>query len=624
MNETKKYPNIEDYEIICPIGEGGMGQVYLATCKHTNCRVAIKFIHSDLSAKSENECRYRFVRESSIAKEVKHPNIAMLLDSGGFDSNHPYLVFEYLEGESLDERLTVGKLSELECKKMLKDLLNALSHIHSLGLVHRDIKPANVFLTSRRGVKLLDFGLALDVNRTRLTETGMIVGTFLTMAPEVISNDVATIVSDFYSLGVTLYFAATGTYPYSKEEIIKLSNGVYVPAPIPPHFLRSDFSEEFSLLIMGLLAWDKRKRLSSHERVLKTLEEPRKRLARKLLSSLVNEVEKPQNPSRHNYLSYFLISLLLLCTTFIYGFSLPGHSPKESLDKSLVCDLRILRKELIYSKEMPTRSDCHIVGFTLARIIGNYSQFGRTQLEENGLLYLAEAAGKRKLYTRAHNLYIALLKNVEYRCRGEFWESVFLDYCTVLSHLSCEEQKREAIEVVNGFLERLPLSCDVGAHRMALASALKTGQQNQRLQLPSSLEKAQIRNLELAIKQCRDRSDRQSAALLLCKALMEEGKYVEALTVFKSIHYQHVRAEEQAIYFLVGGQLYRGLEQYGQAVNHYREGLRHSRFCEQGQLKAKLFETIMLRMAAGQKLVLKSDAVVPKRTTSHFVFCPKG
>ncbi len=185
------------YEIVSPLGAGGMGEVYKARDTRLERTVAIKVLSSHLSASPES--RQRFEREAKMISQLSHPHICALHDVGR-EGDVEYLVMEYLEGETLAERLLKGALALEQTLRFGMQIADALDKAHRQGIVHRDLKPGNVMLT-KSGVKLLDFGLAKAVAPTAsrqltsfptqqaLTQEGMVLGTFQYMAPEQLEGE---------------------------------------------------------------------------------------------------------------------------------------------------------------------------------------------------------------------------------------------------------------------------------------------------------------------------------------------------------------------------------------------------------------------------------------------------
>jgi eukaryotic-like serine/threonine-protein kinase len=211
------------YELIAPVGAGGMGEVYRAKDTRLDRTVAVKVLPAHLS--SSGESRQRFEREAKMISQLSHPHICALYDVGNQDGVE-FLVMEYLEGETLSERLLKSALPFEQVLRFGVEIADALDKAHRQGIVHRDLKPGNVMIT-RSGVKLLDFGLAkailpeqsravsLSSLPTALTQEGTILGTFQHMAPEQLEGKEADARTDIFALGTVLYEMATGQKAFS-------------------------------------------------------------------------------------------------------------------------------------------------------------------------------------------------------------------------------------------------------------------------------------------------------------------------------------------------------------------------------------------------------------------------
>src|SRR5215469_10835815 len=156
------------YEILAPLGAGGMGEVYRARDSRLERTVAIKVLNSSLAASPE--LKARFEREARVVSQLQHPNICVLHDVGS-ENGIGYLVMEFLDGESLSQRLRRGPLAVPELLKIAIEIADALSRAHRAGIVHRDLKPGNVMLT-KTGAKLLDFGLAKPLSMSAAAGAG--------------------------------------------------------------------------------------------------------------------------------------------------------------------------------------------------------------------------------------------------------------------------------------------------------------------------------------------------------------------------------------------------------------------------------------------------------------------
>jgi eukaryotic-like serine/threonine-protein kinase len=230
------------YEIQALIGAGGMGEVYRARDTRLERTVAIKVLPANLS--SQVERRQRFEREAKAISQLSHPNICALYDVGG-EGGTEFLVMEYLEGETLTERLAKGALPLESTLRYGVEIADALDKAHRHAIVHRDLKPGNVMLT-KSGVKLLDFGLAKAMESAKpsasftglpteqaLTQEGTILGTFQYMAPEQLEGKEADGRTDIFALGCVLYEMATGRKAFTGSSQASLMSAIMKEEPVP-------------------------------------------------------------------------------------------------------------------------------------------------------------------------------------------------------------------------------------------------------------------------------------------------------------------------------------------------------------------------------------------------------
>ncbi|MCU1234355.1 MAG: serine/threonine protein kinase [Candidatus Solibacter sp.] len=242
------------YEILSPAGAGGMGEVYRARDTRLDRTVAIKVLAGNLTARPE--VLQRFEREARAVSTLNHPHICTLHDLGT-EGGTPYLVMEFVEGETLADRLERGPLALADALRIATQMGDALDHAHRRGIVHRDLKPGNVMLTGAKGstnVKLLDFGLAklpetpgstssgstssgsltsLPTVARSLTAEGMIVGTFQYMAPEQLEGKDADVRSDIFAFGAVLYEMLAGRRPFTGDSQASLISSIMKDDPAP-------------------------------------------------------------------------------------------------------------------------------------------------------------------------------------------------------------------------------------------------------------------------------------------------------------------------------------------------------------------------------------------------------
>jgi len=192
------------------LGTGGMATVWLARDERLRRPVAAKILSDTLAA--DQSYLHRFHREARLAAGLSHPNLVKVYDFGG-EGERPYLVMEYVERGSLADRISEGRARELDASRLARELLEALDHIHGAGIVHRDVKPGNVLIAPDGTAKLTDFGIAQPEGATRLTSTGLVVGTRSYLAPEVGRGEPATVRSDLYSCGAVLREASGDAPP---------------------------------------------------------------------------------------------------------------------------------------------------------------------------------------------------------------------------------------------------------------------------------------------------------------------------------------------------------------------------------------------------------------------------
>ena len=227
------------YEIVAPLGEGGMGEVYRAHDSRLDRSVAIKVI--SLAASDAGRLR-RFEQEARSIAALSHPNILAIFDVGTHDDT-PYLVTELLEGETLRERLAKGPLPVRKAVQIGSHIAHALAAAHERGIVHRDLKPENIFLTKDGHTKLLDFGLAKieaaasgagpeSVTRlTAATQPGVVMGTVGYMSPEQVRGDVADHRSDIFSFGAVLYEMLGGKRAFTGDSSVETMTAILKSEP---------------------------------------------------------------------------------------------------------------------------------------------------------------------------------------------------------------------------------------------------------------------------------------------------------------------------------------------------------------------------------------------------------
>ncbi|MGH9399893.1 MAG: serine/threonine-protein kinase, partial [Thermoanaerobaculia bacterium] len=258
------------YEVLSPLGAGGMGEVYKARDTRLEREVAVKVLSPHLS--SSEEMRQRFEREAKSISQLSHPHICALYDVGSHEGTE-YLVMELLEGETLAARLVKGALLLEQTLKFGVEIADALDKAHRQGIMHRDLKPGNVMLT-KSGVKILDFGLAKAVApnaarsgvsltslptreaRAELTAEGTILGTLQYMAPEQLEGGESDARTDIFALGAVLYEMATGRKAFSGKSQASLISSIMGAEPAPISAIAPMTPPAFDRVVRTCLAKD--------------------------------------------------------------------------------------------------------------------------------------------------------------------------------------------------------------------------------------------------------------------------------------------------------------------------------------------------------------------------------
>jgi serine/threonine protein kinase len=239
------------YKILEKIGQGGMGIVYQGIHTQLEQKVAIKFLSPEYA--HDPSMRERFIAEAKLQAKLTHPHVVNIFNYLQ-DAGDVFLIMEYIDGPTLERRLaTAGSLAEQEAASIGQDVLAALSFMHSRGVIHRDIKPGNIMFTETGLVKVTDFGIAKVAGEKGQTKTGMRLGTLGYMAPEQIQGKPASVASDLYTLGITLYQMVTGRLPFRGNSEYTIMRSHIEEAPEPPWEINPRISRELGHVILKAL-----------------------------------------------------------------------------------------------------------------------------------------------------------------------------------------------------------------------------------------------------------------------------------------------------------------------------------------------------------------------------------
>lgn len=284
-----KLSRIGRYEVTGVIGCGGMGTVYCATDPRIGRRVAIKVLAGGYS--EDPDSLARFYREAKCTGSLQHQNIVTVYELGDQDGS-PYLVMQYLEGESLDALITGRRPLQISEKlAIMAQVCNGLNYAHQQGVIHRDIKPANIMVLKDGTAKIVDFGIAQAPGK-RLTRKGQLVGSFYYMSPEQLNGNVdLDLRTDVYSAGVVLFQLLTGVLPFEgKDTASTLYKIVHGPRPGLNEFL-SGYPEELDTISQRALARDRDDRYSTAEEFAFDLSRLRQQLDQEMVSACLERAE---------------------------------------------------------------------------------------------------------------------------------------------------------------------------------------------------------------------------------------------------------------------------------------------------------------------------------------------
>jgi eukaryotic-like serine/threonine-protein kinase len=252
--------HIGDYEILSILGAGGMGKVYRVRNVISDRTEAMKILLPDLN--SNQSLADRFLREIRLLGTLNHPNIAALRTALTHE-NQLVMIMEFVEGETLSNRIARAPISTSEAVNYADQVLAALSYAHKQNIIHRDIKPANMMLTPQGVVKLMDFGIARSSTDGTLTSTGTTLGSLNYMPPEQVRGECADARSDIYSFGISLYELLTSKLPFHSDSQYSLMTAHLNELPAAPITLRDDLPSSLSEIIMMAMAKDPSQRFQS-------------------------------------------------------------------------------------------------------------------------------------------------------------------------------------------------------------------------------------------------------------------------------------------------------------------------------------------------------------------------
>jgi eukaryotic-like serine/threonine-protein kinase len=248
---TELVQRIGDYEVLAPLGAGGMGRVYKVRNVISNREEAMKFLLPDFA--SDPELAARFMAEIRTLAGLEHPGIAQLRTAFQIQ-NQFVMVMEFVEGTTLEKLAAQTHIPPDHVLDYAMQVLAALRYAHSRGVTHRDIKPANIMITSHGLVKLMDFGIAKSTNDMQLTRPGTTMGSVYYMSPEQVRGGTVDARSDLYSLGVTLYEMLTGQKPFQADTSYSVLNAQLNDPPTPLNIVNPAIPPQLNEVVLRVMA----------------------------------------------------------------------------------------------------------------------------------------------------------------------------------------------------------------------------------------------------------------------------------------------------------------------------------------------------------------------------------
>jgi tetratricopeptide (TPR) repeat protein/tRNA A-37 threonylcarbamoyl transferase component Bud32 len=428
---------VSHYRIVEKLGEGGMGVVYIAEDTLLGRRVAFK----TLTARSgdNKQFRARFLREARAVSALSHPHIAHIYDYGETDEGDPFIVLEFIKGETLSDMMHKEALTIPRSIEIIKQVAEALGEAHHQGIIHRDIKPSNVMINERGNVKVLDFGLAKQLDpgplnlvdpeqRTLLntqTREGMIVGTPLYLSPEQALGIDVDARSDLFALGSLLYECIAGKPAFDSGSPVEICARIIREDPPPPSQFNPDVPEELDQVVQKALAKKPDARYQTAEQMIGDLECAHSRIlgldrtvTRMIapqqgthptgaLATLSDIFRRPRLPI--GYVAGGLAALILLTLGVWYITRPRPHKPTPEAEQLYNTGTNAIRAGLFFQAskalELATRADDQFV-LAHARLADALMELDYFDRAKDEILRASELTPDRSVLSQVDSLYL--------------------------------------------------------------------------------------------------------------------------------------------------------------------------------------------------------------------------
>ena len=273
---------ISHYKILEELGSGGMGVVYKAKDTKLKRTVALKFLPQELT--SDSEAKERFVQEAQTASSLDHTNICTIYEIDETDDGQLFIAMAYCSGETVKEKIAHGALKLSEALDIAIGTTRGLARAHKKNIVHRDIKPANILITEDGETKIVDFGLAKLIGKTKITKTGSTPGTAAYMSPEQLRAGDVDHRTDIWSLGVLLYELTTGRHPFKGDYDQAIMYSIINDEPEPVTNIEPEARMDLERIIMKALTKDAGRRYLNADEILNDLQSLKEKIRNKAMT----------------------------------------------------------------------------------------------------------------------------------------------------------------------------------------------------------------------------------------------------------------------------------------------------------------------------------------------------